>query len=47
MLYYCYSCEGYPLYLSFIVDPESPHFDKPCCPHCGSVQVQAYEGEDD
>ena len=40
MPYYCYACDGQPLYLSEVSDPDSPHFDKPCCPYCQSTQVQ-------
>lgn len=50
MEYYCHNCESYPLYLSSVSDPDSPHFDKLCCPYCGSIQVQEleddYEDED-
>lgn len=44
--YYCHNCNSHPLYLSYVSNPESSHFDRQCCPHCGSAQVQELEEED-
>ncbi|HLO52520.1 MAG TPA: hypothetical protein VK211_29240 [Kamptonema sp.] len=43
--YYCNNCEGKPVYLTENTDPESPNFDKLCCPYCGSTSVS--ERDDD
>ena len=43
--YYCHSCDQEPLYLDAITDTESPYFDSPCCPYCGSTSVEVYGEE--
>ncbi len=42
-IYFCHSCQMKPLYLTEVTDPTSSRFDQPCCPYCGSADVD--EGE--